>query len=157
MAGQLQLRGGTTLQHSTFTGVAKEITVDTDKDVVVVHDGTTVGGIPMARESVVATLQSEVTAIDGVVDEVVADLNAVHIDRADKYLAAQAVANMVYTDGKLTKVQYNNATDAEREVLAYDGTGKLITVQHYAASTLRGTTTLSYTDGKLVSAIYAGV
>ena len=51
MAKQLQLRGGTTAQHSTFTGAVREVTVDTDKDVVVVHDGATVGGFPMAKKS----------------------------------------------------------------------------------------------------------
>ena len=46
MAKQLQLRRGTTTEHSTFTGAAGEVTVDTDKDTVVVHDGVTVGGNP---------------------------------------------------------------------------------------------------------------
>jgi hypothetical protein len=31
--------------------LAGEITVDTDKKVVVVHDGSTAGGIPLAKES----------------------------------------------------------------------------------------------------------
>ena len=49
MPDQLQLRGGTTAQHSTFTGASKEITVDTDKKTVVVHDGITAGGFPLSR------------------------------------------------------------------------------------------------------------
>jgi len=39
-----QLRRGTTAEHSTFTGVEAEVTVDTDKKRVVVHDGVTAGG-----------------------------------------------------------------------------------------------------------------
>jgi hypothetical protein len=50
MPDQLQLRGGTTVQHSTFTGASKEVTVDTTKKTAVVHDGSTVGGVPMMRE-----------------------------------------------------------------------------------------------------------
>jgi hypothetical protein len=50
MTTQLQSRRGTTVQHSTFTGAEGEVTVDTTKDVVVVHDGNTAGGIPAARE-----------------------------------------------------------------------------------------------------------
>jgi len=50
MPDQLQLRGGTTVQHSTFTGVSKEVTVDTTKKTAVVHDGSTVGGNPLMRE-----------------------------------------------------------------------------------------------------------
>lgn len=49
MAQLLQLRRGTTAQHSGFTGSVGEVTVDTDKDVVVVHDGATAGGIPMIK------------------------------------------------------------------------------------------------------------
>lgn len=47
MAQQVQFRRGTTAEHSTFTGANGEITVDTDKDVVVVHDGSTAGGFPL--------------------------------------------------------------------------------------------------------------
>lgn len=47
MAKQLKLRRGTTAQHSTFTGASGEVTVDTDKKVAVVHDGTTPGGNPL--------------------------------------------------------------------------------------------------------------
>jgi len=50
MADQLQLRGGTTSEHSTFTGALREITVDTDKDTVVVHDGSTAGGHPLLKQ-----------------------------------------------------------------------------------------------------------
>ena len=46
MAKKLQLRGGTTAEHSSFTGALREVTVDTDKDVLVVHDGSTAGGFP---------------------------------------------------------------------------------------------------------------
>tara|TARA_Y100000758_G_scaffold269067_1_gene210373 strand:+ start:726 stop:1781 length:1056 start_codon:yes stop_codon:yes gene_type:complete len=50
MAKLLQLRGGTTSQHSSFTGAVREVTVDTDKDVLVVHDGSTAGGFPAHRD-----------------------------------------------------------------------------------------------------------
>jgi hypothetical protein len=49
MATELKLRRGTTAQHAAFTGAAAEVTVDTDKDTVVVHDGSTAGGFPLAR------------------------------------------------------------------------------------------------------------
>lgn len=54
MATILQLRRGTTVQHSTFTGAVGEVTVDTTKDTIVVHDGTTAGGFPLAKESAIA-------------------------------------------------------------------------------------------------------
>jgi hypothetical protein len=51
MATALRLRRGTTSQHSTFTGLEGEVTVDTTKDTVVVHDGSTAGGFPLAKET----------------------------------------------------------------------------------------------------------
>ena len=53
---QVQLRRGTTAQHGSFTGAQGELTVDTDKNALVLHDGATAGGIQMARESVVNVL-----------------------------------------------------------------------------------------------------
>ena len=51
MAKKLQLRRGTTSQHSSFTGAVGEVTVDTDKDSLVVHDGSTAGGHAIAKSS----------------------------------------------------------------------------------------------------------
>jgi hypothetical protein len=51
MPTQLQLRRGNTAQTATFTGAVAEITVDTDKKTIVVHDGTTPGGFPLALQS----------------------------------------------------------------------------------------------------------
>lgn len=56
MSITVKLRRGTTTQHSTFTGEEAEVTVDTTKDVVVVHDGVTVGGHPMVKASTLATV-----------------------------------------------------------------------------------------------------
>jgi hypothetical protein len=47
MPTAVQFRRGTTAQHSSFTGAVGEITVDTDKNTVVVHDGSTAGGSPL--------------------------------------------------------------------------------------------------------------
>ena len=47
MPTALQFRRGTTVEHNTFTGAVGELTVDTDKNTVVVHDGTTAGGNPL--------------------------------------------------------------------------------------------------------------
>ena len=60
MSIQIQWRRGTTAQHNVFTGALGEVTVDTDKDTIVVHDGSTVGGFPLARESQMAALSGNV-------------------------------------------------------------------------------------------------
>ena len=55
MSKLLQLRGGTTSEHSSFTGAVREVTVDTTKDTLVVHDGSTAAGFALARESALTT------------------------------------------------------------------------------------------------------
>lgn len=47
----IQFRRGTTLEHSAFTGEVGEVTVDTDKNTLIVHDGTTPGGHQIALYS----------------------------------------------------------------------------------------------------------
>ena len=61
MSTQVRLRGGTTSQHSTFTGAEREVTVDTDKNTLVVHDGATAGGVPIAVASDKADLAGDAT------------------------------------------------------------------------------------------------
>lgn len=46
----IQFRRGTTTNHSTFTGAAGEITVDTTKWTLVLHDNSTAGGFAMSKE-----------------------------------------------------------------------------------------------------------
>lgn len=80
MSTAIQRRGGTTAQHATFTGLDKELTVDTDKKTVVVHDGTTAGGHPLAKESY---------------------LPATFIDQEALLSGAQTSLNVPYTAGKV--------------------------------------------------------
>ena len=50
MATQVQFRRGTTGEHSGFTGAVGEVTVDTEKKILCVHDATTPGGFPLLKE-----------------------------------------------------------------------------------------------------------
>ena len=64
MATAIQRRRGTTTQHNSFTGLAGEITIDTTKNTVVVHDGSTAGGFPLAKYSDVSALGgADITAV----------------------------------------------------------------------------------------------
>ena len=86
----------------------------------------------------------------------IVDFEDVNLNRADKYLAAQNIVNMLYTNGDLVKIRYKNDTDVDYETLGYTS-GNLTSIKHYVGSTLKGTTTLSYTSGNLTSAIFVGV
>lgn len=72
MAVQVQWRRGTTAQNNAFTGAVGEVTVDTDKDTLVVHDGSTAGGFPLKRDNVSATdrLLGRDTASAGAIEEI---------------------------------------------------------------------------------------
>jgi hypothetical protein len=103
------------------------------------------------------------TKVQGAIDEVEGRLGVAetkianaNISRADKYLASQNIANMVYTNGDLTKIRYKTDSDVDYELLGYSG-GNLSTIQHYVGSVLKGTTTLSYGAGNLVSAVFIAV
>lgn len=50
MSTQVQFRRGTTAETAAFTGAVGEVTVDTSKNITVVHDGATAGGYPMLRQ-----------------------------------------------------------------------------------------------------------
>jgi hypothetical protein len=49
MATQVQFRRGTSLQHTSFTGAAGEVTVNTTNKSLHVHDGTTANGFELAK------------------------------------------------------------------------------------------------------------
>jgi len=73
MATQVQFRGGTSTAHNTFDGAAKEVTVDTSINTLVVHDGTATGGngagqYPLLRASGGAqdiSTTGDISAADG--------------------------------------------------------------------------------------------
>lgn len=48
MATRVLIRRGTTAEHDAFTGVAGEMTLDTDRNMLVAHDGAKAGGFPAA-------------------------------------------------------------------------------------------------------------
>ena len=55
----LQFRRGTTAQNDAFTGAVGEISVDTDKDTLRVHDGSTAGGSELLTASSTSTLTNK--------------------------------------------------------------------------------------------------
>jgi hypothetical protein len=59
MATQVQLRRGTTAQNAGFTGAVGEVTVDTDLDILRVHDGSTAGGFALVGAAAAQTLTNK--------------------------------------------------------------------------------------------------
>jgi len=124
MAKQVQFRRGTTSQHSTFTGAVGEITVDTDKNTAVVHDGSTAGGVPLAKSS---ELSAKVESLaDLGVTASAAELNYNDITtlgtvEASKVVTADANGDVTFPDGE--KAIFGAGSDLE---IYSDGTSSNI-------------------------------
>jgi hypothetical protein len=65
MTTAVQHRRGTTTEHSVFTGLEGELTIDTTKDTAVIHDGALQGGYPLAKENLVNVNPTTLASIDG--------------------------------------------------------------------------------------------
>ena len=140
MATSVQRRRGSSVQHTTFTGLEGEITVDTTKDTAVIHDGATVGGFPLAKESLENAKTTNLTAIVGT--DTASD---------DTFLIYDTSASLMK---KITRAELNNAieVDALANVTITGGTingtsigattrssGKFTTLESNSTTTLNGT------------------
>ena len=106
MAKLLKLRRGTTSQHSSFTGAEGEATVDTDKDTLVVHDGSQAGGRPLAREDMSNVSSSSITGRLGTGSIASAKIAGDAIDGTK--IADNAINSEHYTDGSIDHDHLSN-------------------------------------------------
>jgi len=119
MSKLLQLRGGTTSEHSTFTGALREVTVDTTKDTLVVHDGATAGGfaIPSSVDKTkLDTIEASATAdqTDSEIKtayEANADTNEFSDAEQTKLAGIEASATIDQTDAEI-RAAVEAATDS---------------------------------------------
>lgn len=90
MAKVLQLRRGTTAQNNAFTGLAGELTMDTESKTLRIHDGETLGGFTVGTGENNAATGTGTFDITTVPDEFWAEIVARH--------APSATLNMIETD-----------------------------------------------------------
>ena len=110
MAKLLKLRRGTTSQHNTFTGAEGEVTIDTTKDTAVVHDGSTAGGRPLAREDMSNVSSSSIASRLG----------------ADSIATTKIAAGALPTDVTIASANIVNGTIAQADMGASSvGTSQL--------------------------------
>jgi hypothetical protein len=131
MADQLQLRGGTTAQTATFTGALREVTVDTDKDTLVVHDNALAGGYPLLRQDL-------------------SNLPAGTIDNADINASAAIVDTKLATIATAGKVS-NSATTATNA-----NTASAIVARDASGNFTAGTITAALTGAASSNVLKAG-
>ena len=108
MATAIQRRRGTTTQHNSFTGLVGEITIDTTKNTVVVHDGSTAGGHPLATESQVTAMGgadiTDVVAGSGLTGGATSGSATISLDYENLTGNLIPSANNTYSLGSLTSV-----------------------------------------------------
>jgi len=113
---QVQLRRGTTAQHGSFTGAQGELTVDTDKNALVLHDGSTVGGIQLARGSVVNVLDFIPPSEHAAIKSGTSTYNAT----ADIQAAIDSGAKSVYMPSGIYKIN-SELTPVSNQLIYGDG------------------------------------
>jgi hypothetical protein len=75
MSVQVQIRRGNTAQTSAFTGAVAEITVDTDKQTLVVHNGSKSGGFPLAPNTAFDVANAAFNSANNVAPQVAPSFN----------------------------------------------------------------------------------
>jgi len=108
MSTQVQIRKGNTIQTAAFTGAIAELTVDTDKKTLVVHDGVTAGGIPLARESALSANQVFSQAAFNAANSAATLSAATDLTQNNSITAAFLAANSAATLSAATDLTQNN-------------------------------------------------
>ena len=150
MAKAVQFRRGTAAQTAAFTGLAGEVTVDTDDKRAVVHDGSTAGGIPLAKESELPAASS--TTVAGKVELATAAEVAAGTD-TDRAATPVAIADAHILPG----LPQNSKSAAYTTVLAdankhifhpdADTTARVFTIDSNANVAYPIGTTLTFVNG----------
>lgn len=151
MSFAFQRRRGTTAQHVSFTGLLAELTVDTDKDTVVVHDGSTAGGVPLAKERNTLNAQTGTTYTlaatdkDGVVTASNAGAITVTVPPA-VYAAGDRITVIQKDAGQVTFAQGSGVTINSTAATA---TAPKLRVQFSAATVVAESATVFYVVGDI--------
>lgn len=171
MTKHIQHKGGSTAQNDSYTGLEREITVNTTKNTLRVHDGTTVGGTELARmiDLVPAngTLPPGGNAGEYLVKNSAADFDLVYTDRAHASVLKGYAKNVgsttlpkgtpVYASGGVSgfsvHVEAADAADVNKmpaigvlgEALAPEAEGELLILGE-----IMGVDTSAFNEGDLV-------
>ena len=115
----LRFRRGDTTASNAFTGAEGELFIDTTKDTVVVHDGVTAGGKPLATETYVSTAISNlVNGAPGTLDTLKEIADQLASDESAVSALTTSVAGKVSLTGSyanptwITSLAYNKLTGA---------------------------------------------
>lgn len=136
----VQFRRGTTTQNNNFLGAAGELSVDTDLEVVRVHDGSTTGGFALVGAAAAQTLTNK-TLSQAIITDGILNGNANGVGNIGN---ATTFFNTVFA--KATSAQYADVAElyrADRDyqsgtVLEIGGTAEVTETTEMASQRIAG-------------------
>jgi hypothetical protein len=136
MPTTVQFRRGTTSQNNSFTGAAGEISVDTDLNVLRVHDNATAGGQALVGTTATQTLTNK-TLTSPTINSATIAMGTNKITGLGDPTSAQDAATKAYIDSELSSLSSNSLTQGDTNWTITDsGTGSIVaTVDNTTHST----------------------
>jgi hypothetical protein len=144
MPTQVQFRRGTTAQNNSFTGAAGEVSIDTDKDALRIHDGAVVGGFEQAK--------ADLTNVSGATN-----LSLSGIITATTFVGAltgtaTSTTNIPNLTGDITSVNKATTLATVNSNIGTFGSGSAIpTITVNAKGLITGVTTTAVTSGTTIT------
>ena len=151
MAKIIKRRRGSTTDHASFTGAEGELTIDLTKDTVIVHDASTAGGFPLAREDMSNVTDKvglqQLKFSDGTTGQFLSTNGGGTLSFATIDVSASSIGGDL--TGTVANAQIGNNTVSIAELLVADGSaGQLLTTN--------GSGTLAFSSQTNVSASSVG-
>jgi len=154
MAKIVKFRRGTTAELSVQSGVEAELFVDTTKDTLVIMDGLTPGGYPLARESQVTSVSSTLTTNYTAAVSSVSSVLTTNYKAADSSLSSILTTNYTSSVSNVSSVLTTNYKDA---ITAATGSlGTMSTQNANNVAITGGTMTGTTVNGNVVGANSVG-
>jgi hypothetical protein len=153
MTTAVQRRRGTSTEHATFTGLDGEITVNTTTYTAHIHDGATVGGVPLAKADGSNIVTSSIDINGGTIDGTVIGGSTAAAITGTTITGTSFVSSGDMTFGDNDKALFGAGSDLQiyhngsKSIIHDFGTGNLeILADDFVIKNSTGVNTLFFAD-----------